>query len=239
MAPSKSVALASSKTLAEMLVLGDAVQHPVFLIFENGAGIAWRDGTLVRGGQHQINGYQVVKFCTGYRQVCEVLELHRGMGYPFLGFRDMDAAEVSARTGLDHSGAELAKERLSTEPIVWHGDDALFARFKNSLAEYGLTVQSGGRFHHVSSGAAKSAALSYLVGQLRYELGIRPTILACGDAPNDLELIDNADHALIFPQRSGGYISNNARQVLHASKAGPRDWLHGVQDILTNHRECA
>ena len=233
------VVLASSKTLAEMQSLADAVTQPLFLIFENGAGVAWRDGTLIRSGQTEIAGYQVVKFCTGYREVCDILALHRGLGYPFQGFSQMTDAEVAQRTGLPIGAAAQARARLLSEPIVWHGDDVLLNQFTRSLAEHGLTLQSGGRFYHVSSGANKATALSYLTGQLRYELGIQPTVLACGDAPNDLELLDKADHALVFPQRSGDYIRQSQDHVWHAPQAGPKHWLNGVQQILVSQGECA
>lgn len=228
------VVLASSKTLSEMQLLADQVKQPVFLIFENGSGVAWRDGSLVRGGQQMVDGYQVVKFASAYRQVCEVLELHRSLGYPFLGFSDMSDVEVAHRTGLTVPDAARARARLCSEPIVWHGHADLFNSFCASLGEYGLTVQSGGRFHHISSGSNKAAALSYLTGQLRYEQGIQPMVLACGDAPNDLELLDKADLALVFPQRCGTYIRELDSRVRHAPQAGPSYWFTAVEQILAN-----
>ncbi|MEM7100627.1 MAG: HAD hydrolase family protein [Pseudomonadota bacterium] len=228
------IVLASSKTLAEMQVLAEAVDRPLYLIFENGAGVAWQDGLMMRGSQPEIGGYRVVKFCLGYRQVCEVLELQRFLGYPFIGFSGMTAHQVAKRTGLTVSAAKLAKQRLFSEPIVWQGDKHLLTRFKRSLGEYGLTIQLGGRFHHVSSGANKATALAYLRSQIRLESGVKTKVLACGDAPNDLEIINKADHALVFPQRSGEYIRQQNERVWHALQPGPVSWLSSVQKILAS-----
>ena len=227
------IALASSKTLVEMLRLGKLTDHRVFLIFENGAGVAWPEDALARRGSAHIDGYQYTRLCLGYRKICEILRAHRDMGYPFLGFADMDEVEIAERTGLSEEAAHWAKQREMTEPIVWHGDDAMLRQFEKSLVEHGLTVQLGGRFHHVSSGARKAAALDYLIAQIRYEQGTKPIVLACGDAPNDLELIDKADCAVVFPQRGGGYIRPADASIQHAAIAGPECWLQNVQQRLS------
>ena len=56
--------------------------------------------------------------------------------------------------------------------------------------------------------------------------------LACGDAPNDTEMLRAADLALVFPGPDGGYVLPEGASVRHAPMAGPETWLTGVANII-------
>ncbi|MEM7077855.1 MAG: HAD-IIB family hydrolase [Pseudomonadota bacterium] len=237
--PGVQVVLASSKTFAEMQVIARHSESVALVIFENGAGIAWREGTLLRDGDEHIGDFHVQRLCLDYGQVRRVLLHYRRLGYAFTGFGDMDEAQICARTGLQPDAARRAADRLMTEPLVWHGDQNLLPRFVDALKQHGLTLQLGGRFHHASSGANKAIAFKYLLDALAYEKGLCPSVLACGDAPNDLELVDLADQAVLFPQRHGEYLLPPSNKISHAPRSGPAAWMEAVFPIVTAQEECA
>ena len=229
--PGNRIVLASSKTLPEMLVLADLVDDPLILIFENGAGIAWPNGTLRTPADHTINHLQVLSNALPYENVLQKLEVLRHEGFRFRGFNDMSTEDVSAETKLGPLFAALARQRLYSEPLQWLDTEASLAAFTARLQDLGLTIQLGGRFHHVNSGATKGQALERLLGILDLQ-GPCPRVLACGDAPNDLDMMAHADEVLLFPKRGGGYLKPACDQVHHAPTAGPEAWLAGVQRQL-------
>ena len=135
--------------------------------------------------------------------------------------------------------AERARRRVASEPIVWQGSDAALAEFRTDLAARKLELVLGGRFHHVGSHVNKGRALARLWRLLRFQFGIHPTTVACGDAPNDLPMMERADHAIVFPARGGGYLSPANPNTSHAPVAGPSAWLEAVSGLLDDHRQGA
>ena len=223
------LALASSKTLAEMERLAKQSRSHMTLIFENGAGIA--ESSAAWTGTNDLN---LTLLGTPYAEICGVLhELrHDDPGFAFRGFHEMSRHEVSELTGLDPDAAGLARNRLASEPLLWLGTTVALERFREALAERNLKLEKGGRFHLVTGPGGKRAALDRLLERLARADGDCPRIIACGDAPNDLELIDIADRALVFPQRNGSYLRGENDRVAHAAGPGPAEWLEGVRRIL-------
>ena len=228
------VALASSKTFAEMLhmvhPLGRNGRRP-FLIFENGGGLAWPAEWSSYLGRCSLHGYEVANFGASYAEVCEVLATLAAEGYRFRGFSQMSAQQVSELTGLSQEQALRAQRRLTSEPLEWLGTQTELERFTDRLGAWGLTVVRGGRFYHVTSGSDKQHAVAHLLKQFATEFSAKPQVLACGDAPNDLEMIRSADRAVIFP-RSGSYLCAANDKYSHAAQPGPDAWLQSVQQAL-------
>jgi mannosyl-3-phosphoglycerate phosphatase len=229
------VALASSKTLTEML---DIAQHSTvapFLIFENGGGVAWPSGALRQPGERRISGYEVSVLGGDIGDVYRALnQLKNVSGFEFQCFSDLSDQQICEITRLAPEAVEPARQRLTSEPILWHGDNDALTVFRERLADYGLKVERGGRFLHVGSGSNKARALKHLRRKICYEHGLRPRVLACGDAPNDREMIVAADLALLFPDDDGKYLYTPDDKHTHAAQAGPRHWLQGVQHIVAN-----
>jgi mannosyl-3-phosphoglycerate phosphatase len=216
-----------------MIDLAGYAKSQPFLIFENGGGVAWPTGYFVREGDYAWHGYHIEILGDAYTKVREhLVDLRQTGGFKFRGFGDMAPEQVVGLTGLARADAVKAQQRLTSEPVLWEDDDRAMEQFTSRLAGKGLTLQLGGRFQHVSAGSSKLQALRFLRQQICYERGLRPKVLACGDAPNDMDLIDRADHALVFPGPDGSYLRDTRDTVAHAPVAGPRDWLSGVQGIV-------
>lgn len=227
------VALASSKTLAELEVLAQRCATRPFLVFENGAGVAWPAGELPEAGSCRSNGYEAALCGRPYPELrAWLVTLRERRGFPFRGFGDLDADTIARLTGLDGSGAALARQRLLTEPIVWEGDAAGLAKFRRELESRSLRLVLGGRFHHVMPDVSKASAISRLRLWLQEVFGQAYSLIACGDAPNDREMLEIADRAVVFPGRDGGYLLPASDSVLHAAEPGPACWLASVERVL-------
>ena len=230
------VVLATSKTLAEGLRLaGQCASQPI-LAFENGAGLAWPTAACARRGTHRQDGYEIECTGTGYGDIRDtLLRLRVKPEYRFRGFGDMSAAEVAKRTGLDEDAAAAAMQRMASEPLIWQGSAAALRSFERDLDDLGLNLDPGGRFQHVTGGRNKAGAVAAIRRRLACVRQGAIVTLACGDAPNDLEMLRTADFALVFPGRNGGYVLPEDAAVSHAPGAGPEAWLICVSRVIQSN----
>ena len=211
--------LASSKTAAEMIPLRAEMGFSAWpAIVENGAGV------IPAGQMDEIESmdYAAIRLALS------------DMPPGFVGFGDMSCAQVSELTGLSHGAAALAKDRQFSEPGLWQGSEDALSDFLGALATRGFSARSGGRFLTISKGRSKSDAMREVTAQLKPRI-----TLALGDAPNDIEMLDNADHGVIIknpaapaiPPRPGEATGRITRSTL----PGPEGWCNAVLAITSNH----
>ncbi|MEM7217221.1 MAG: HAD-IIB family hydrolase [Pseudomonadota bacterium] len=218
------VALASSKTLAEMVSLARHCTTPPALIFENGCGWSWGENAPI--------------LCDGvvaYNDIRRhITTLRTRWGYDFAGFGDFGPEGVIKHTGLESAAAERACERTATEPLLWRDTPARLQAFTTQLASAGLRVLSGGRFLHVCSGFDKATAAAEWQLALQRQLAIAhpPRLIACGDAPNDAAMLNAADHAIVFPNRGTAGLPPLGVPASRAATCGPDAWLTAVTQTL-------
>lgn len=230
--------LASSKTLAEMLPLAERCTSSPLLLFENGAGIAWRSDQLSVAGEFMVENHQVITglpLAQGYPGLRAMLEEWRSeKDYRFSGFGDYTAHEVAEITGLTLSDAVLARQRLCTEPLLWQDSPEQLASFAAQLEINGLQLISGGQFLHIMPQGGKAEAVARVAGWLKQDRGKSLGLLACGDAANDLTMLRDSDIALVFPDTSGAYLLPASATVHHARAPGPAAWLSEVNQVLNS-----
>ena len=230
------VVLASSKTLIEMSDIADRCDSRPLLLFENGAGMAWQLEQLNRQGSRENHGYQVENSGStfDYLSLRECLQsLRQRHDFRFRGFGDLSADEVANMTGLSVEGAALAKQRLYTEPLVWDDSEERLVVFRTLIEDNDLRLVAGGRFLHVMPQIDKADALARLRELLAENYGDAQGLIACGDAENDLGMLQVADLAVIFPDPDGGYLLPESASVRHACMAGPAAWLTSLNRLLT------
>lgn len=212
--------LASSKTAAEIaplhagLGLGDAPA-----IVENGAGLYEPGQTLNRSDD--------------YRQIRHALDaLPAELRGLFTGFGDMSVPEVVAATGLSAPAAELARDRMFSEPGQFAGDAAAEQAFIAALSEVGIHARRGGRFLTLSLGFTKADAMAAVTA--RYG---RPTTLALGDAPNDTEMLQSADFGVIVRNDHGTGLpplaGEETGRIQRTDLPGPEGWNLAVLNLLS------
>jgi mannosyl-3-phosphoglycerate phosphatase len=225
----------TSKTLAEMRVLGPGLgtRHP--LIVENGCVICLPDGYFpLLEHTRPVDGYQLSHLASDYTSlVAELQQLRQHHGFRFRGFNDMDAGEVARETGLSQAGAELARRRLCSEPLLWEDTDAALEHFGQVLAQRQLRLVKGGRFWHVLSLADKGSALKRLVALYRAH-GLEDfTTLALGDSPNDCSMLQAADVAVVIRHKDGSLIDcDTGGHVIQTTEPGPAGWNAAVLQVL-------
>lgn len=233
----------SSKTLREMRGLDALRERPAPFIFENGAGIAWPDAMIDDDiGErihHHLGDHGIELVGRPYGALCQTLaRLRQQKGYDFLGFNDMDAVEVMALTGLDEMSAAHARERLCSEPIVWNGSQHELSAFRRDLAEMQLTLIAGGRFLHVLPDTDKSVAMRSVASAYQSLTSHRIPVLACGDSPNDLAMLRQADACLTFPRKDGSHLDTGRVASLQAQAPGAEQWRAGLRQLLANFSAC-
>ncbi|KUF09390.1 HAD-IIB family hydrolase [Pseudoponticoccus marisrubri] len=211
--------LASSKTAAEIaplhvqLQLGEAPA-----IVENGAGL-WRPGDAGAGR----DAYDRLR--AALDTLPEALRIH------FRGFGDMGPDQIAQVTGLPTEAAAQAADRAQSEPGLWTGSDQARATFIDALTEHGITARQGGRFLTLSFGGTKADRMA----EIARAHGATTTI-ALGDAPNDTEMLERADHGVIVANPHGAGLpelaGERAGRIRRTALPGPAGWNATMNEIL-------
>ncbi|GGD46214.1 HAD-IIB family hydrolase [Sinisalibacter lacisalsi] len=215
--------LASSKTAAEIAPLqADLGLDPAPAIVENGAGVIWPEAAP---GEDD----------SAYRRLRAALARLPGpLRAGFTGFGDMSAAEVANLTGLSPDAAARAKARAHSEPGLWRGAAAGRRAFCAALAEQGITVQAGGRFLTLGFGGSKAERMAEIAAAYG-----TPRTLALGDAPNDIGMLEAADHGVIIRNDHGPGLPPLAGEatgrITRSTLPGPEGWNAAVLDFLSTH----
>lgn len=215
---------ASSKTAAEIIPLREELGFDhCEAIVENGSGILGAHGE----NTSTENRYLLI------RQVLD--RLPASIRAQYQGFADWSAQRVSDFTGLSLAEAENARKRRFSEPGLWLGGEEDKASFVEAVTAMGLTVQQGGRFLTLSFGGNKAERMMEIAARHAKE-GRRPFVLALGDAPNDLAMIEQADLGVIIPNPAHSGIpqcKGEARgSIIRAEAAGPKGWNQVITSLL-------
>lgn len=222
--------ICSSKTAAEIVPLQDqlGIAGAPF-IAENGALVQWDDGS--GAGPFRESGG------TDYATLCRTLQrLKQQHGFRFIGFAEVSEKEVSDWTGLAPHQAALARQREASESLIWRDSEERFTEFRQHLAQQDLTLIQGGRFWSVvRSGCGKGAALRWLLQHYPHPAG-PPLTIGLGDGPNDAEMLDAVDYAVVIK----GYSKNpvilqrqDKHSTYHTEHFGPEGWCEGLEHFIT------
>ena len=265
----------TSKTVAEMLPFNQKLNNPHPFIAENGCIIGLPETYFQQPDAPHIEGhtpktYTLITLARLYADVLEILQsLRNQYDFKFLGFNDLTAAEIAELTQLSLPKAQLAKQRLCSEPLLWQGDESSWRAFKSELRQRNLQLLKGGRFWHVfgisdsgiissdlgSSGPTgcgltspgvlndgllnKGVAIQKLV-DLYHEYGTRDcTTIALGDSPNDIDMLDTADIAIVIRHKDGTYLDYGVedhpkKRVLLSHQPGPAGWNETLSAVLAH-----
>lgn len=215
------VAFASSKTAAEIAPLRAELGFAhVPAICENGGGLVPPGTDALPDRSRHV------------RLRAALAALPAPLRAPFRGFSEMDADAVAAATGLPPDAAARARDRAFTEPGLWTGTAAGRAAFVEALKEQGIAAREGGRFLTLGFGQTKAERMH----QIADEMGC-DRILALGDAPNDVEMLQAADRAAIVanPHRAPlpALDGETTGRILRTDLPGPAGWSRAVERILS------
>lgn len=230
------VVLCSSKTLAEMRPLADALglaEAP--LLVENGGAAWFPAGWPVRDPRAQpVPGGTLLVMGTRVEALLPLLgPLAAAVQLSLRGFSAMDDQEVACRTGLSLHAAHRARQRQYSEPFVCEDGDAEYEVLDAAAQKLGGRVTQGSRFFHLTGNADKGMAVA-LVRSTRVGTALT---LGIGDAPNDLPLLRAVDTPVLVPQPSGRIhpaLAAALPRARHAHAPGPAGWNAAVLDWLAN-----
>ncbi|WP_136637517.1 HAD-IIB family hydrolase [Pseudooceanicola onchidii] len=151
----------------------------------------------------------------------------------FRGFGDMSDAEVASITGLSRKAARLAQTRAFSEPGLFEGDEPALQAFVEALSAQGIKARRGGRFLTLSFGGTKADRMA----DIGAEYGA-PYSIALGDAPNDVEMLEAADHGVVIANPAGPPLlplpSEAAGGISRSEKPGPSGWNDSILRLLSD-----
>jgi mannosyl-3-phosphoglycerate phosphatase len=225
--------MTTSKTRREVesLQLEMGMREP--FIVENGGGIFFPSGyrKLSIGDGQQRDGYTLVALGTAYSRVREFLEKVSGR-FNLRGFGDMAPAEIAELTGLTMERAAWAKEREFTEPFLMARSDDI-GSLRAMAAVEGLSVTSGGRFHHLmGEDQDKGKAVRRVLDIFRQNVPAEWSAIGLGDSENDLAMLEQVDIPALIPRPGKGYLDIRLPGLLRAKEEGARGWNELVQRLL-------
>lgn len=242
------VLLNTSKTLAEVITLQQAIGLSTPLITENGSALTVM-GELNIAIEADANGPKVVteNGMTSYifgvtreRILNFIADLRRNTNWQFVGFNDWSVAEIAEHTGLSLEAAQQAAQKQYSEPIVWQGSDEELVQFEAQVQAADLSLLKGGRFYHIQGKTDKAKPLLWLktVPQLLWpdsDGNPAPKLICLGDNHNDVAMLNVADFPVCvrspvadFPPLSSDH------PVLYTQGLGPIGWNEAMHQLLTH-----
>lgn len=210
--------LNSSKTKAEISALRQELNNQEPFVCENGGvicGINFHSTYL---------GIPRQQFLESLGKIKQKLELN------YQGFASATVDDVVQWTGLPAGDAAKAMEREATEPLLWQDTELALSKFQAELEKIQLQCVKGGRFYHVMGTFNKASCFPKLkqyysqFGQKEDEI----KIIALGDSPNDLPMIEQADYAVVIPSAKGIKLQPNKEAVFFATQPAPYGWQEGI-----------
>jgi len=179
----------TSKTASELAPIMARLGLAAPAGIENGAGVRHADGHV-----------ELLAAAVPLEALGLALDrLRRRTGAPARSILELSDAELAALTGLDAPALATARTRSATLPLVvepsWDG--TLRAALP---AQPPLRLIRGNRFLHLQGNHSKADVATRLLELSGPRAG---SVVACGDAPNDAELLGGADLAVIIPGAAG------------------------------------
>jgi len=228
--------LNSSKTARELHALRRELcnRHPY--IVENGGAVCIPDRYFPPSADNAApETDEVHTFGPSYALILQTLQdLRLAKHYLFEGFADFGVEGIMRTTGLNRQDAELAAQRLGSEPLIWQGSEEELRAFRRDLAESGLQLVKGGRFLHVMGNCDKGRAMQWLTERFRRADPERTfQTVALGDGQNDLPMLETADLAVVIKPKHGPALQlEHHHNVIYPEAPGPAGWQEALDQIL-------
>lgn len=214
------VCLVTSKTAPELVALLARLRLATPAGFENGAGIVRADGSMVLEPA-AISMAELRRHAT---------KLRARSGAPLRTLDELDDDELHSITGLPRPALATMRDRQATMPMLvdreW--DQRLHASMSTQPR---MRLLRGNRFLHLQGDHDKNSVMKMLLSLLPRREG---AVVSCGDSPNDLELLAEAEIAVIVPSATGPSqelvdMIPNARVAAHPHGRG---WATAVREIV-------
>ena len=231
--------LATSKTMAEVLEIRTALDNRHPFLVENGALVAIPENYFPASADlddaSPNEGFLVKRFGAGLDAILNSLQsIRERHGFRFEGFSQWSDERLAALTNLPIRKASLARRRCCSEPILWEDDAALLPYFEEDLAQAGLRLVRGGRFHHVIGRFDKATSLNWILERFQSQYPSESfTTVALGDSPNDADMLEAVDIAVVIQSaRSASVQPAQPRRVIRTDRPGPAGWQQAMEEVF-------
>lgn len=227
----------TSKTRAEVetLILQIGLTGP--FVTENGSAIYIpRDTCPFALPEGEDDGpYRVVALGVIYVMARAGLKaIAQELGRPLKGFGDLSVEQVQQLTGLSADDAHQAKMREFTEPFLTPKNTPP-EKLTAAVESMGFKVVVGDRFSHLIGGAAgKGVAVHQLVELYKptFPAGEDIVTVGLGNSPNDIDMLENVDRAIVLPGTDGPHPQLSDRGWAIAPQPAPEGWAMAVNQVL-------
>ena len=227
----------TSKTRAELQSFASSLGVTSPMVVENGGGIFipeqtdpnvfWSEpGKLILKGQWISLGIPRCDIHTALQTIRKSEHLS------FQSFSEMSTATLQEVTGLSERDAEAAQARDFSEPLIFEGEESDLKRFRSALRRLGLQVSKGGRFHTVSGMHDKGKAVHWLKSYSGIKSTVPVRMLALGDGPNDVPMLEAADVAVAVKSPVNAALESSEKNFHHTEACGPKGWNESVLALL-------
>jgi len=230
----------SSKTRPEIEQYRAELENVHPFISENGGGIFIPKDTILNHAGFRAGfkiteeaDYYVIKLGAVYADLRDALLKLSGEGFGLKGFGDMSATEVAELTGLSIDAAEMAKMREFDETFVFEGDSLKEDKLKERIKELGFRYTQG-EYFHIMGNSDKGRAVEILKSLYSAD-GRKVSVIALGDSPNDIEMLQKADHPVVVKKKDGSYhpqIVHKVKGCIKADGIGPEGWNRAVIELI-------
>lgn len=227
------VVFCTSKTRAEVEQLRRDTENSSPFITENGGAVYLPALDFPQCGESlpRVDGYLCIQLGTSYPTlVASLQEAAEAARCRVRGFAGASDEEVAAWCGFSVEEARVAKQREFDEPfLLLDGDGNALSQ---AIRDRGLHTTRGGRFWHILGDNDKGRAVAKLREAYAAEKGMAPRVVALGDSPNDIPMLQQADIAVCIPSPKLEEMMRVLPGALVATSGGASGWNETILQLL-------
>ena len=220
------IILCTSKTAAEVRKIRLEIGNIDPFIVENGGAVYGKD-------EFSEKEWEIV-LGRSFADLKLILDkLSNDIDFPLKALNDLSYKEINKLTGLDEKNIELALDRHWSVPFI-NPPENKRTELYNLIDKYKINIYQGNRMSHLLDSASHKG--NAVLALKRYYNNFDVKIIALGDSPNDLPLLEVADIPIVIPGINGPNISLleniNNKEIIVAKEAHSKGWAIEVKAII-------
>ncbi len=169
-----------------------------------------------------------IKLGRGFKEITRLLDKTLNDNDQLIKLTDCSQQQVVDLTGLSPAQAHAAVQREYSQPVLWQGDSAGLAAFKQRLQRQSLNTLQGGRFLHIQGATDKGLAIEKM--KSFYTSNVRTVVI--GDSANDLAMLRHADIPVVIKSPGNDYLLQQQSFPFISESEAPAGWCEGVEYAL-------